>query len=195
MNLKRTMIGCLASMAWAICPLAAVAGENYYVALVNCHDENKRTRAFALYIKTSEEPDGKCNLQSRVLVPVGSPGREASRTNPPTHRQWPEFLEWAHSSDARFSMRGPYPIAKDLYDRALRRHDHLAAAAAPRNGEENKGLTRYLDARTDSELDLHIAEEALYSLVVRGFEPWVQPPGKAPDWLRDRMKLEIGEMR
>jgi hypothetical protein len=195
MNAQRVLIACLVGMVLAICPLAAGAGENYYVALLNCQDENKRTHAFALYIKTSEEADGKCNMKGRVLVPVGAPGPEGLRTNLPTHRPWPEILQWAHSINARFSMRGPYPIAKDIYDQALRPQDDHAVAAPGMKGKENKGLTRYLDARTESDMDPQIAGESLYLLVVRGFEPWVQPPGKAPDWLRDRMKLEIGEMR
>jgi hypothetical protein len=196
MNTKRIMIGCLAAgMAWMWCPLAASAGENYYVAMLAWRQQDKRTHAFALFLKTGEEAGGKHSLHSQVLVPFGPLLEERSRTNLPAHLNLAEVLHGSRSIDASVTMQGPYPIAKDLYDRALRRHDHLTAAAARISGEENKGLTRYLDARTDSDMNLHIAEESLYLLVVRGFEPWVQPPGKAPDWLRDRMRLEIGEMR
>jgi hypothetical protein len=193
MNAARFLLGYVV-LAMISCPALALAEDKCFFALLTCQEQTNGTCVLALVVKTTNEAgSGEDVLASTSLV--------SGRVQDSAHRQFKsgmplaEFLAWAHATQVRLTIWGPYPVDKSLYDRtkAAGGNDRdLSQPSVEKDSLRAGDLSNYLDAIAGMPKNLReprSGDDRTCLLIVRGLKPWFLPPGNAPDWLLDRLQL------
>jgi hypothetical protein len=186
----KAMRCCLAS----VMALALSAGrargegqEDYYFAILSCHNKTDSPRTFAFLIRTTEQ--GK-TLESQALSwPAVSERKGLESLQGERRKTVREVLEWAQASGARTTVYGPYPVRKGPHETLRsgieRELVGMGGDSAPPLRQSTANL---LDADGDKRTN-GSRSEANCLLAVRGLAPWLLPPSHAPDWLHERLEL------
>lgn len=157
---------CLIALASVLfCAARASAREKYYVAFRINRNGAEAPQACAWLVKTTASP--------------GDGG----------HRIETQKVDFLPNSAA--APRGTLPMDKALADLAEQ------AGPVPRAGlwrvvAVKKSFYDALSANGQQGLP---GREANRLVVLRGLEPWLLPRDKAPDWLTERLQIQIAESR
>jgi hypothetical protein len=191
----RHALGCLALLTMLTWLVRAYAEEKYFFAILSCPEKAKGTHTFALLIKTSagDETEGKVEVQT-----ISWTGRKEASPHDSVKldKSITEVLERARNLGVRCTMLGPYPIQQSFYDHVLGQAvGNPLGLAGIRNETDGSpsSMANYLHAVanvSEDDGDSKATREANRLLVLRGLEPWLLPPGEAPDWLRERLELK-----
>jgi hypothetical protein len=190
MTFKNASIGVFLLSGWLLSSTYAKAEERYLLALL-VREGSPAPRVVGLFVKLDMDASrGVERVECRAVAI--SPGRTA------TELPAKDLAELAQTNGAQLTGYGPFVVKKDFYDRGARSFEQLKAddLAIPENTSQRQGLAGQLPtgAPDKSRSDPWAADET-HLLVVRGLAPWLQPPGKAPDWLWERLGLDKNSVR
>ncbi len=163
----------MTAFAWVFPVPAAMADEQYYLTVLRAKREKQPPEYGILFIKATGEANAPWSLETHYIKGLLDTG--SAQASPVT--DFAAVLENFRARSARVTMSGPYPIHKEAYERGLKTRFQ-------------GGMDRILEAETRSQLaDPFLSDDAFRLLVVRRLEPWFKSPGKAPDWIAERLRL------
>jgi hypothetical protein len=196
MTSVRYGLGCLTLFATLSWPGRACAEQKYYFAVLSYPEQTQGAHTIALLIKTTAEGEAEGKVDTQTITWMGA-GKYSRRAPVKLDKSHTEVLERSHNLGVRCTMWGPYPIQQGFYDHVLRQAAaDQAGLAGIRNDSDvsaSGSMAAYLHAVanvSEATGDPRAAREANRLLVLRGLEPWILPPGDAPDWLRERLELK-----
>jgi hypothetical protein len=190
----RHLLAFLASLMCVGGLARAGAEERYYFALLSCHEKANAERTFALLIKTMDQVKAaeSLGLETKIVSCIAPPeANELKSFVRESLGSLRELLENAQASGARTTVHGPYPVRKELYDRILS-EANLGPAEVRRDSNpfRGPGIADSFQPSANAYEKRKDPRAANCLLVVRALEPWLLPPRRAPDWLRERLELK-----
>src|SRR5687767_4135429 len=134
--MRRAFLTC--AFLLAIVP-ALRADERYYVVLFasqNSTNDARLSHTFATFVKIDRQDDPKQRAQRETAQSVtiswlSAGGSVRILERPVTGRNYTlqESLTWAEERGLTTTMRGPFEIGKDVFDRAVKQKERLESGA------------------------------------------------------------------
>lgn len=211
--LNKLIIAAAAALGLCATSSALRADERYYMILFAAQSEPKTVRlshTSAAFIKATgtgtATVDYKIETQSISWMPKDLAIQPVRTTPVPgVNLSLADSLQWAKSAGISMTMWGPFRIRKELYDLAVKQAERLSKTTDGHIIIDGKyrgnGGSNCIHALSDLDTTQALLNTGTAfgvegtEMVLNHFRSYIVPNKEPTDWLVERLKLKLNEIR